>query len=66
MCRPRLPPTLMGLDNVVLLPHATSATQQTRQAVAGCLFNNLHSHFTTGRLLSEAPAPAWTSNQDSP
>jgi lactate dehydrogenase-like 2-hydroxyacid dehydrogenase len=53
---PNVPPALMALDNVVLLPHVASATQETRQAMADRVFDNLHLFFTEGRLLSAAPA----------
>jgi lactate dehydrogenase-like 2-hydroxyacid dehydrogenase len=53
---PHVPPALMALDNVVLLPHVASGTHQTRQAMADRVFDNLHSYFATGRLLSAAPA----------
>jgi lactate dehydrogenase-like 2-hydroxyacid dehydrogenase len=53
---PQVPAELMALDNVVLLPHMASATVETRQAMADRVFDNLHSFFTTGRLLSAAPA----------
>ena len=51
---PNVPPALMTLDNVVLLPHVASATHQTRQAMADRVFDNLHSYFASGRLLSAA------------
>ncbi len=53
---PQVPAALMGLDNVVLLPHVASATQQTRQAMADRVFDNLHRFFATGQLVSAAPA----------
>jgi len=42
----------MGLDNVVLLPHIASATNETRQAMADCVLANLRSWFDSGRLLT--------------
>jgi lactate dehydrogenase-like 2-hydroxyacid dehydrogenase len=52
---PQVPAALMSMDNVVLLPHIASATVQTRQAMADRVFDNLHSFFATGRLVSAAP-----------
>ncbi len=49
---PNVPPALMGLDNVVLLPHIASATGETRQAMADCVLANLRSWFDHGRLLT--------------
>ena len=54
---PRVPAALMALDNVVLLPHVASNTHETRQAMADRVFDNLHSFFADGRLLSAAPLP---------
>jgi hydroxypyruvate reductase len=54
---PHVPEQLMALDNVVLLPHIASCTRETRQAMADRVFDNLHSFFTEGRLVSAAPAP---------
>lgn len=51
---PQVPPALMVLDNVVLLPHVASATQQTRQAMADRVFDNLQHFFDHGQLLSAA------------
>lgn len=38
--------------NTVLMPHAASATEETRQAMADLVADNLESFFTTGRLLT--------------
>jgi lactate dehydrogenase-like 2-hydroxyacid dehydrogenase len=51
---PRVPAELLALDNVVLLPHIASATQETRQAMADRVFDNLQAFFSTGRPLSVA------------
>jgi hydroxypyruvate reductase len=53
---PQVPAALLALDNVVLLPHIASATQQTRQAMADRVFDNLQNFFATGRLVSAAHA----------
>lgn len=42
---PRVAPELFALDNVVLLPHVGSATEETRQAMADLVIANLESHF---------------------
>lgn len=49
---PNVPPALLLLDNVVLLPHIASATNETRQAMADCVQANLRSWFDTGCLLT--------------
>jgi hydroxypyruvate reductase len=49
---PNVPPALFALDNVVLLPHIASATNETRQAMADCVLANLRSWFDRGRLLT--------------
>ena len=54
---PEVPEALFALDNVVLLPHIASATQETRQAMADRVFDNLDSFFRDGRLISPAPLP---------
>lgn len=51
---PHVPAALMALDNVVLLPHVASATQQTRQAMADLVYDNLQAFFAEGRLVSAA------------
>ena len=50
------PEALFELDNVVLLPHIASATEQTRQAMSDRVFDNLQLFISEGRLLSAAPA----------
>jgi lactate dehydrogenase-like 2-hydroxyacid dehydrogenase len=49
---PNVPPALLALDNVVLMPHIASSTRETRQAMADRVFDNLHSYFAQGRLVS--------------
>lgn len=53
---PNVPQALMGLDNVVLLPHLASGTRETRQAMADLVMANLHSIFTSGKLVTPVPA----------
>ena len=49
---PQVPEALMTLDNVVLLPHISSGTHETRQAMAVLTMANLRSFFAEGRLLT--------------
>jgi len=51
-CEPNVPPALIGLDNVLLLPHIASSTRETFAAMEELLLANLHSFFATGRLLT--------------
>lgn len=52
---PRVPEPLLGLDNVVVLPHVGSATVQTRAAMAALTLRNLESFLQTGRLVTPVP-----------
>jgi lactate dehydrogenase-like 2-hydroxyacid dehydrogenase len=42
---PRAPSALFELDNVVLSPHQSSATHETRAAMAECTLENLRAYF---------------------
>lgn len=42
---PRVPEVLLGMENVVLQPHNASATEETRDAMAGLVVANLAAHF---------------------
>jgi D-3-phosphoglycerate dehydrogenase len=42
---PRVPADLMGMENVVLLPHIGSSTQEIREERANKLMANLRAHF---------------------
>ncbi len=42
---PRIPDALMGADNLVMLPHLGSATQETREAMGFRVFENLTAFF---------------------
>ena len=42
---PQVPAELAALENVVLLPHVGSATQETRRAMAALVVENLRAHF---------------------
>ena len=55
--QPNVPNALFGLDNVVLLPHIASGTEETRQAMADRVFDNLERFFADGTLVSAAPLP---------
>jgi lactate dehydrogenase-like 2-hydroxyacid dehydrogenase len=52
---PQVPQALADLDNVLLLPHIASNTKETFAAMEELLLDNLHSFFTTGRLLTPVP-----------
>jgi lactate dehydrogenase-like 2-hydroxyacid dehydrogenase len=54
---PQVPAELMALDHVVLLPHIASATQETRQAMADRVVDNLDAWFSSRQLISAAPLP---------
>jgi lactate dehydrogenase-like 2-hydroxyacid dehydrogenase len=49
---PHVPPALLGLDNVVLLPHVASGTAETRTAMGDLVLANLRSYFSTGELVT--------------
>lgn len=52
---PRVPERLLALDQVVLLPHLASATNETRQAMAKLVVDNLDSFYATGKLRASVP-----------
>ena len=52
---PCMPEALLAMDNVVLLPHIASATEETRLAMAQRVIDNLDLFFAEGRMLSAAP-----------
>lgn len=52
---PQVPEALLSMDNVVLLPHIASATEETRLAMAQRTIDNLDLFFAEGRVISEAP-----------
>ncbi len=49
---PEVPQALIGLDNVVLLPHLGSATVETRQAMCDLVVENLRRHFAGQPVLT--------------
>lgn len=52
---PNVPEALLGLDNVVLLPHIASATTETREAMGELAFDNLRQFMTDGTLVTPVP-----------
>jgi lactate dehydrogenase-like 2-hydroxyacid dehydrogenase len=52
---PNVPRELFALDNVVLLPHIASGTEETRQAMADRVYDNLAGFLRDGRMVSPAP-----------
>jgi lactate dehydrogenase-like 2-hydroxyacid dehydrogenase len=52
---PHVPAALMGMDNVVLLPHVGSATRETRQAMGDLCKANLDAWFTQQKVLTLIP-----------
>lgn len=49
---PHVPAALIGMANVVLQPHAASATNETRDAMAQLVVNNLDRYFSDGTVLT--------------
>ncbi|KAJ7963008.1 Hydroxyphenylpyruvate reductase [Quillaja saponaria] len=49
---PNVPDELLGLENVVLVPHIGSATVETRKAMADLVIENLVAHFQGKPLLT--------------
>ncbi|KAK1583295.1 hypothetical protein Q3G72_022553 [Acer saccharum] len=49
---PEVPEQLLGLDNVVLLPHVGSNTEETRKAMADLVIRNLEAYFGNKPLLT--------------
>ena len=52
---PQVPVELMTMENVVLLPHVGTATQETRRAMADVVVRNLTAHLAGEPLLSPIP-----------
>lgn len=52
---PHIPTALMTMDNVVLLPHVGSATNETRKAMGDLCKANLDAWFGTGKVLTLIP-----------
>lgn len=52
---PNVPDALLSLNNVVLTPHIASGTQETRQAMAQLVIDNLKAYYETGKVLQAVP-----------
>ena len=52
---PKVPESLRGLPNVVLLPHVGSATVETRAAMGALTVDNLLQHLANGTVISPVP-----------
>ncbi|XP_052140932.1 hydroxyphenylpyruvate reductase isoform X1 [Oryza glaberrima] len=50
---PNVPEALLGMDNVVLVPHVGSATHETRTAMADLVLGNLEAHVAGKPLLTQ-------------
>ncbi len=50
---PSVPEALMGMDNVVLSPHAASATVKTRQAMGSLVIANIMAHLNGMPLITQ-------------
>lgn len=60
---PNVPPELIGLDNVVLLPHVGSASVHTRDAMGQLVVDNLKNWFEKGAPLTPVPETPWRPRQ---
>lgn len=49
---PHVPAALLDLDNVVVLPHVASGTEETRRAMGDLVIANLRSYFATKELVT--------------
>ncbi|WP_420476894.1 2-hydroxyacid dehydrogenase [Noviherbaspirillum sp. ST9] len=49
---PHVPAELLGLDNVVVLPHVASGTEETRRAMGDLVLANLRAYFATRELVT--------------
>lgn len=49
---PRVPAALLALDNVVLLPHIASGTEETRLQMEELVFSNLDAFLADGQVLT--------------
>lgn len=54
---PQVPDALLRMDNVVLLPHVASGTEQTRAAMEALTLRNLDQFLETGELVTPVPMP---------
>jgi len=49
---PHVPEELFGLENVVLVPHVGSGTEETRKEMGDLVIGNLEAHFLNKPLLT--------------
>ena len=61
---PRVPEALLGMENVVLLPHIGSASQVTRAAMGRLVVDNLVAWFERGHPLTPVPETAHLPHPD--
>ena len=54
---PRVPEALTALDQVVLLPHVGSGTEETRAAMGRLVLDNVRSFLDSGTLVTPVPTP---------
>lgn len=59
---PHVPEALFAMENVVLLPHVGSATEETRHSMAMLTITNIERFFAEGR--AETPVPECAGLQD--
>jgi lactate dehydrogenase-like 2-hydroxyacid dehydrogenase len=52
---PNIPKELLDIENAVLLPHVASATNETRQAMAELVFDNLMAYAISGKVKVGVP-----------
>jgi lactate dehydrogenase-like 2-hydroxyacid dehydrogenase len=52
---PTVPDALKTLDNVVILPHIASATNETRLDMLNLVLDNVDAYATTGKLITPVP-----------
>ena len=57
---PNVPPGLLGLDNVVLAPHAASGTTESRREMGELVLANLKAHYAGENLPTPVRLPAVT------
>ena len=50
---PHIPDAYQALDNVILLPHIGSATQETRRSMGHLVFENIEAFLQNGTLVTE-------------
>ena len=57
---PNVPPELLGMDQVVLAPHAASGTRESRREMGELVLANLSAHFAGGPLPTPVRLPELT------